>query len=94
MADETVTGAKVVQLYESNIRQPVEATLRLIADQIEAGDYGAVGTCALVVLGDKMEVFGFGEDSEPCAVAVLLQAGAMRMIRSVERHGRHDPDGD
>ena len=37
----------VVQLYDSNHRDPV-ATLRRIADEIEAGQYGDVGTAVLV----------------------------------------------
>lgn len=77
----------VVQLRDSNFRDPV-ATLRKIAEQIEAGKYGAVGSVAVVVLGDTMEVFGAGEDAEPPSTALLLHAGFLRLSRSVEEHGR------
>lgn len=78
---------KVVSLYETNFRDPV-AALRRIADEMEAGDYGAVGSAAVVLLGDTMEVFGMGEDSEAPSTALLLHAGFMRLSKSVEEHGR------
>lgn len=78
---------KIVELYGSNIRDPV-ATLRRIADDIEAGVYGSVGSAGLVLLGDTMEVFGFGPDSEAPSVALLLHAGFLRLSKSVEEHGR------
>lgn len=80
---------KVVELYPSNFRDPV-ATLRRIADKLEAGEYGAVGTVGVVVLGDTMEVFGAGEDSEPPSVAILLHAGFMRLAGALEQHGRSE----
>lgn len=79
--------AEVVVLHDSNYRDPV-ATLRQLADDIEGGEYGAVGCVGVVVLGDKMEVFGMGEDSEAPSVALLLHAGFMRLSRSIEEHGR------
>ena len=78
---------KVVELYQSNFRDPV-ATLRVIADEIEAGKYGDVGSVGLVLLGDTMQVFGAGEDSEPCSVALLLYSGFLRMSMEVEKHGK------
>jgi hypothetical protein len=78
---------KVVTLQESNFRDPV-ATLRKIADNIEAGEYGDVGTVALVLLGDTMEVFGLGRDSEATSVSLLLNAGLLRLARTVERRGQ------
>ena len=78
--------AKVVTLYETNFRDPA-ATLRHIADEIDAGKYGAVGTLGVVLLGDTCEVFGAGPDSEPCSTALLLQAGAHRMIAAIANHG-------
>lgn len=76
----------VVTLRESNFRDPV-ATLRQIADQIEAGDYGDVGCVGVVLLGDTMEVFGMGIDSEAPSVALLLHAGFMRLSRQLDEHG-------
>lgn len=80
-------SAEVVTLYESNMRDPV-ATLRKIADQIERGDYGDVGCLAVVLLGDAMEVFGAGTDSEGPSVGLLLHAGFTRISNAIETHGR------
>lgn len=79
----------LVVLRESNFRDAA-ATLRVIADQIDAGEYGAIGCAGLVILGDTMEVFGMGPDSEARSVAMLLHAGFMRLSLSIERHGRED----
>jgi hypothetical protein len=78
---------KVVTLHESNFRDPA-ATLRVIADQIEAGKFGKVGCVALAVLGDTLEVFGAGVDSEPPSVAMTLYAGFARLSKAIEEHGR------
>jgi hypothetical protein len=78
---------KVVSLCESNFRDPV-ATLRIIADAMEAGEYGDVGSAALVVFGDTMEVFGMGKDSEAPTIALLLHSGFMRLSKALEEHGR------
>lgn len=79
--------ATILRLYETNFRDPV-ATIRKIADEIEAGKYGAVGSLALVLLGDQMEVFSAGEDSEPCSTALLLHSGFLRISKAVEEHGK------
>lgn len=79
--------AEVIVLHGSNYRDPV-ATIRKIADEIEAGKYGGVGCVGVVLLGDTMEVFGAGEDSEAPSVALLLHAGFLRLSRSIEEHGR------
>lgn len=79
--------ADIFTLYKANMRDPV-ATLRVIADEIERGEWGDVGTLAVVLLGDTMEVFGAGRDSDGTSVAVLLQAGVARIVRAVESHGR------
>ena len=76
----------VVVLHKSNFRQ-VSASLRDIADWVDAGEYGEVGCCGLVLLGNKMEVFGFGSDSEAPSVALLLHAGFLRLSKSIEEHG-------
>lgn len=79
--------AEIHTIYNSNMRDPV-ATLRKIADQIEAGDYGSVGCAGLVLLGDKMKVFGMGEDSEGPSVGMLLHAGFSMISDSLKEHGR------
>lgn len=78
---------KVVTLKESNFREPAP-TLRKIAEEIEAGKYGQVGCVAVVLMGDTLEVFGAGPDSEGPAVGMLLHAGFMRISRWLEEHGR------
>jgi hypothetical protein len=86
--------AEVVTLYDDNHRRPVSETLRQFADRIDAGEFGHVGSAAVVIMGDTLEVEGFGPDSEPCSLTCILQAAAMRVIREIERHGRNNPDGD
>lgn len=83
----TAPHLKVVTLQESNFRDPV-ATLRNIADALEQGEYGDVGCVAVALLGDTMEVFGAGPDSEGPSVALLLHAGFMRLSQAVEEHGK------
>ena len=78
---------KVVEIYPHNFREPA-ATLREIADQIEAGRYGEVGCVGVVLLGDRVEVFGAGVDSAAPSVGLLLHAGFMRMSKAIEEHGR------
>lgn len=77
----------VVSLYDSNSRDPV-ATLRRLADDIEAGVYGDVGCVGVVVLGDRLNVFGMGPDSEAPSVGMLLHAGFMELSRALQEHGR------
>lgn len=77
----------VVDADVSSFRDPV-AELRRIADEIEQGVYGAVGSIGIVLLGDRMEVFRAGLDAEAPSVALLLQAGALRFARAIEEHGR------
>lgn len=76
----------VSTLYETNFRD-VAATLRNIADDVEAGKFGTVGCCALALLGDRLEVFGIGPDSDATAVGMVLLAAANKMARPIEEHG-------
>jgi hypothetical protein len=80
-------SAEIITLNETNFRDPV-AALREIANEIEAGKYGAVGCVGIVVMGDTTEVFGAGMDSEGPSVAMLLHAGFMILSREIEDHGR------
>lgn len=79
--------AEVVTLYESNFREPV-ATLRKIADDIEAGVYGEVGAIGVALLGDTMECFGAGIDSEAPGIALLFHAAFSRLSNAIEQHGK------
>lgn len=78
---------KVVTAYPSNFRDPA-ATLRVLADDIQAGKYGDVGTVGVVLLGNTLEVFGMGKDSEGPSVGLLLHSGFLRLSRALEEHGR------
>jgi hypothetical protein len=82
------TGPVEVVVFPGSSRRDTVAELRRIATEIERGVYGAVGSAALVILGDKMEVFAMGEDYEPRSVACLLHAGFVRFSKAIEEHGR------
>jgi len=77
---------KVVSMRESNFRDTV-VSLRRIADDIEAGKYGDVGSLGLVLFGDTVEVFGIGPTSETPTIALLLHAGFMRLSMALENYG-------
>lgn len=81
-----MTG-NVITLYKTNMRDPV-ASLRKIADDIEAGEYGEVGAVGVVLLGDTMECFGIGPDSEAPSIALLFHAALSRMSNAIESHGK------
>lgn len=88
MAEVIGLDGKVIIMREHTLRD-APATLRVIAQNIEDGKYGPVGTVALVLLGDTMEVFGMGEDGgDGAAVATLLNAGALRLTIAVMNHGK------
>jgi hypothetical protein len=69
---------KVVTLYESNYRDPV-TTLRELATAIEDGKYGPVGCCAVAVMGETLEIFGMGPDSESTTVHLVFCAAAQKL---------------
>jgi hypothetical protein len=47
-----------------------------------------VSSYAVVIMGDTVEVFGSDVDNSGVSVALLLQAGVLRIISAIERHGR------
>jgi hypothetical protein len=77
----------VVAFPVPEYRDPAKM-LRNIADEIEAGEHGEVGTIAIAVFGDTMEVFGGGPDSDGPTCALVFQAAALRFTQEIERHGR------
>lgn len=77
----------VITLYRTNLRDPVSA-LRAIADDIEAGKYGDVGSVGVALLGDTMECFGSGSDSEGPSIALLFHAAFTRISNAIEQAGR------
>lgn len=68
---------KVIPLQESNYRDIV-ATLRLIANQIEKGEYGNVNDCALILQGAELDIFHMGAGN--VETAHLLFACAQRKL--------------
>jgi hypothetical protein len=78
---------KVVDFPKSTARDPA-ACLRDLADAIEAGSYGEVASLAVVLFGETLEVFSAGDDSAGPTTALLLNAGALRIAREIEEHGR------
>ena len=81
------TTLNVVNFPVPDYRDPVKA-LRNLADDIEAGRYGDVSSCGVVLFGDRMEVFGSGEDSEGPTIALLFNAAAHRFAKEIEEYGQ------
>lgn len=82
---------KVHTLRETTLRDG-PAGLRQLADDIESGKYGKVGCVGAVILGDTLEVFGWGDglmrDGIGPSVATLFAAGNLRLVKSIEEHGK------
>jgi hypothetical protein len=79
--------AELVILHESTLHD-VPAKLRKIAEDVENNVYGPVGCCGVVVMGDQINTFGMGPDSEGPSVAMVLYAGFMQLARMIEDHGK------
>lgn len=80
------TGPKLINFPIPDYRDPVKA-LRNLADEIEAGEHGDVSSCGVVLMGDQMEVFGSGIDSDGPTIALLFNAAAHRFAREIEEYG-------
>lgn len=77
--------AEVIPLYESNYRDPA-ATLRVIADEIEAGKYGEVHEIALIMnTEDSVELFGMGKDHDTGTLCLLINAAMHKLAKAVDR---------
>lgn len=77
----------VVDFPVPDYRDPVKM-LRNLAGQIEAGDFGEVGTIAIAIFGDTLEVFGGGPDSDGPTCALVFQAASFRFAKEIESHGQ------
>lgn len=53
--------------------------LRNLADDIEAGRYGAVETLVVALCGDTYETFGMGSRSDLAACAYLFGMGSTKL---------------
>lgn len=71
-------------LYPSNHRDPV-ATLRLIADEIEAGNYGDVSAIGVAMLSDTIDVFGMGPEADAATISVILGVASRRLAENIAR---------
>ena len=76
----------VVDFPVPDHRDPVKA-LRNLADEIEAGEFGEVNSCGVVIFGEGMTVFGSGVDSDGPTIALLFSAAAHRFAREIEQEG-------
>jgi hypothetical protein len=87
---ELMASLKVVQLREHSLLD-IPNQLRALADRIESGEEGGVTSCGCVVLGDRFEVYGWGEgvnsESNSPSVFLLFQAAIHRMARNLEQTG-------
>lgn len=74
-------------LRETNLLN-VPATLRNIADGIEAGNFGVAKGCAVVLEADSIEVFYTGTGEAGPNAHLLFSVGAAKMVTGVlEAHG-------
>lgn len=71
----------LVLMRETNLLD-VPATLRRIADEIEAGKYGEAAA-AVVVLDTDLEVFYMGTGESAPNAHLLLHSGAAKMMAAV-----------
>lgn len=69
-------------LRETSLRD-IPATLRNIADSIEAGEYGQAHGCAVVLDADLTEVFYTGTGEAGPNAHLLLSVGAAKMVQAV-----------
>ena len=69
-------------LRETNLLN-VPATLRNIADSIEAGMFGDVKGAALVLDADKVDVFYTGTGEAGANAHLLFSIGAAKMVNAV-----------
>lgn len=72
---------KVVEFSREGWRDPVK-TLRKIADELEAGEYGIckVGVLGMLTDSGEVEVFGFGADAEQLQSIAVLRLSEQKLI--------------
>jgi hypothetical protein len=81
--DDKVKLAEVKTLYNSNSRD-IPATLRIIADQIEGGEFGEAHAVTLVVQAGKIDVCHLGAGTSDKA-HLLLCLGQRKLEQMVIR---------
>ncbi len=79
MTDQIEPLAEVKSIYSTNFRQ-VAATLRVIADGLDKGEYGEVTEAAVVMkVPDGIDMFGLGAGQTGATTALLFHAAAIKM---------------
>lgn len=73
---------KLVVMRETNL-QNIPATLRNIADSIEAGEFGEARCCAVVLDAERLHVFYAGTGEAAPNTHMLLHAGMAKMMKAV-----------
>lgn len=74
--------SNLVVLRETNL-QDIPATLRSIADEIEAGDHGKAHGCVVVLDAHGLDVFYMGGGEAAPNTHLLLGAGMAKMQQAV-----------
>ena len=88
MIDENITHLHPVDIRPAGYRDPV-AFLRTIADEIENGQHGDVGTLAVALLtegaedGSPFAAFGGGRNSDIYRVASAFGAAQLRLLNLI-----------
>lgn len=77
----------ILEFNAPDYRNPVKA-LRNLADQIEAGKFGEVGSCGVVIFGDTLEIFGSGAENDRQTISLLFAAAINRFAIQIEQQGR------
>ena len=74
--------AEVVTLYESNHLQ-LSQTLRVIADRLDAGEFGDVSHCVMVLDGSETNYFPFGPDHTDMRAIALHSIAKAKIINAM-----------
>jgi hypothetical protein len=75
-------AAELHVMRETNLHN-VAATLRTIADGIEAGEYGQATGCVLVLEADALDVFYSGTGEAGPRTVLLLATAQAKIVNSV-----------
>ena len=78
----TLKIAEVATLYESNHLQ-ISQTLRVIADQIDAGEYGDVRHCVMALDGSETSYFSFGPEHTDMRAIALHSIAKAKIINAL-----------
>ena len=89
MTDENVTHLRPVDIKPAEYRDPV-AFLRTLADEIEKGQHGDVGTLAVALLtegdedGSPLALFGGGRNCDLYRIAATFGAAQLYLLNAMQ----------